>query len=337
MIKMFDSNKLFLTSIILLFLVLILLVFLPYLNSIVLGFVLWFIFKPLFKILLKFFKNKTITAFLMIFIVLIIFIFPFFILGLEIFNQIQNFSNFDFLSNFYNLNINFLNNNFFIFLKNINTQDLVKEINSFLISKLFNFLSKSFDIIATIFISLFIFYYLLKQDEDLKKYILKIIPLDIESSKKILNSLNISLYSVIYGFLLVAIIQGILTGFGLYIFNVPNYLILGLFAVMASLIPFLGTSIIILPSVIYLFLSNDFVSAIGLLIWGLFIVGTIDNILRPYLIQKKSGINSVFILLSVLGGINYFGLMGFIIGPLIFSIFISLVQIYFEIFRKDNI
>ncbi|MCS6789248.1 MAG: AI-2E family transporter [Patescibacteria group bacterium] len=330
---MLNSNKILFISIILLFLIFVLIIFLPYLNSIILGFVLWFIFRPWFIYLLKIFKNKTITSFLMVFIVLIILIFPFFILGLEIYNQIQNISNFNFLLN---LDKYFINNKYLSFLSDFNSDDLIKKINSLLISKSFSFLSKSLDIFGMLFVSLFIFYYLLKQGDNFKKYIFKLIPFNEDIKKKILNNLSIALSSVIYGFLLVALVQGFLVGLGLYFFNVPNYLILGLFAVIASLIPFLGTSIIILPTVFYLFLNNNFLSAAGLLIWGFFIVGMADNFLRPYLIHKKSGINSVFILLSVLGGINYFGLMGFIVGPLIFAILTSLIEIYFEIFDLDK-
>ncbi|MCX7589760.1 MAG: AI-2E family transporter [Patescibacteria group bacterium] len=330
---MLNSNKILFISIILLFLIFVLIIFSPYLNSIILGFVLWFIFRPWFIYLLKIFKNKTITSFLMVFIVLIILIFPFFILGLEIYNQIQNISNFNFLLN---LDKYFINNKYLSFLSDFNSDDLIKKINSLLISKSFSFLSKSLDIFGMLFVSLFIFYYLLKQGDNFKKYIFKLIPFNEDIKKKILNNLSIALSSVIYGFLLVALVQGFLVGLGLYFFNVPNYLILGLFAVIASLIPFLGTSIIILPTVFYLFLNNNFLSAAGLLIWGFFIVGMADNFLRPYLIHKKSGINSVFILLSVLGGINYFGLMGFIVGPLIFAILTSLIEIYFEIFDLDK-
>lgn len=332
-----NSNKIFLISTILFFLILIILIFLPYLNSIILGFVFWFIFKNLFYKIAKFLKNETIAAFLMILFVLFILILPFFIFGLTILNQIQNFSNFDFSIKLDDQILNDINNDYILkFIKNINTESLIKQLNSFLFSRLFNLLSKSFNIFGLIFVSLFVFYYLLKQGDNFKKYILRLIPLDFEVSKKIFEALSVSLSSIIYGFLLVALIQGFLTGLGLYIFNVPNYLILGLFAIIASLIPFLGTSIIVAPSIIYLLINNNFISAIGLLFWGFFIVGMIDNILRPYLIHKKSGINSVFILLSVLGGINYFGLMGFIIGPLIFSIFISLVEIYFEIFKINK-
>jgi predicted PurR-regulated permease PerM len=92
----------------------------------------------------------------------------------------------------------------------------------------------------------------------------------------------------------------------------------------------LGTSITIIPASIYLILNNNLFFALGLLAWGFFIVGTIDNFLRPYLIGKKSGINPVFIFLSVLGGLSLFGIMGFFIGPLIISLFISLVKIYEE-------
>jgi predicted PurR-regulated permease PerM len=155
-------------------------------------------------------------------------------------------------------------------------------------------------------------------------------PLEKNITEKLIDNIYFNSKSIIFGFLIVALVQGFLAGIGFYIFRIPNAIFWGIITVFAALIPILGTSITIIPASIYLILNNNLFFALGLLTWGLFIVGTIDNFLRPYLIGKKSGINPVFIFLSVLGGLSLFGIMGFFIGPLIISLFISLVKIYEE-------
>ncbi|MGB9608869.1 MAG: AI-2E family transporter, partial [Minisyncoccia bacterium] len=177
----------------------------------------------------------------------------------------------------------------------------------------------------------FILFYLFKDISKFKNYILKILPLSSEITEKLINNIYLNSKSILFGFLIVALTQGILAGFGFYIFQVPNPIFWGFITIVAALIPVFGTSLTIIPALIYLILNNNAFQAVGLLIWGFLLVGTIDNFLRPYLIGKKSEINPVFILLSVLGGVSLFGAIGFFIGPLIFSIFISLIKIYEEI------
>jgi predicted PurR-regulated permease PerM len=84
----------------------------------------------------------------------------------------------------------------------------------------------------------------------------------------------------------------------------------------------------LVPGIIYLFISGSVGHAVGLLIWGLLAVGLIDNILGPMLMNKGIDIHPLLILLSVIGGIIFFGAIGFILGPLVFALFFALLDIY---------
>lgn len=187
-----------------------------------------------------------------------------------------------------------------------------------------------------VFIWFLSFYYFLRDGERIKKLFLVLSPLsdryDIEIVKRIVRSVK----SVIGGSLIVAIIQGILAGIGLAIFGVPAPAIWGFVAVIAALVPTIGTALVMLPAIGYLFLIGSTIPAFGLLIWAVLIVSSIDNILRPKLIEKGINIHPLAILLSVLGGIALFGPIGFLIGPILISLLAEFVVIYDELVVKQK-
>ena len=113
----------------------------------------------------------------------------------------------------------------------------------------------------------------------------------------------------------------------------PNPALWGVIAGLASFIPNLGTSVVSIPAILFLYFTGMPLHALGLLIWSMFLVGTIDNILSPYIISKDTEIPSIFMLFSILGGISLMGTIGILIGPLTLSLLYSLVSIY----RKEKI
>jgi predicted PurR-regulated permease PerM len=174
------------------------------------------------------------------------------------------------------------------------------------------------------------FYYFLRDGQQLKKILVAFSPLSDRYDLEIVKRVQISVKSVIGGSLIVAVIQGVLAGVGFAIFGVPSPTIWGFVAIIAALVPTVGTALIMLPAVAYLFITNNTVPAIGLLLWSLLIVGSVDNIIRPKLIERGIHIHPLMILLSVLGGIALFGPVGFLTGPIIMSLLAEFVDIYQE-------
>ena len=134
--------------------------------------------------------------------------------------------------------------------------------------------------------------------------------------------------SVIKGSLVIAIIQGILTGLGFTLFQVPNPALWGSIASITALIPGIGTALVLIPGILYLFFSFKIGLGFGLLAWGILAVGLIDNILGPTLVGRGTKIHPFLVLFGVLGGIQLFGPAGFIAGPLILSLLFALAEIY---------
>jgi predicted PurR-regulated permease PerM len=193
------------------------------------------------------------------------------------------------------------------------------------ISKIFSTtLTTLFSFVLTI-LTLF---YFLKDGEKWKKFLILVSPLKEEDNHKILNRLAETINGVVNGSLFIGLIQGVLMGLGLAIFNVPNPALWGVVAAIASLIPTFGTSFISIPSIIFLLATGHTGAAIGLFIWSITLVGTIDNFLSPVIVGRKINIPEIVILFAVLGGIALLGPVGILIGPLVVSLLYALISIY---------
>jgi predicted PurR-regulated permease PerM len=140
--------------------------------------------------------------------------------------------------------------------------------------------------------------------------------------------LKASIHGVIRGALVIAGIQGIISGIGFAIFGVPNAVLWGSLAAVCALVPTLGTTLVFVPIVGYLALTGHIPQAIGLAVWGIFAVGLIDNILGPRLMSQGSSIHPFFILIAVLGGVDLFGPVGLFAGPLVVALFFALFDTY---------
>ncbi|OGZ69485.1 MAG: hypothetical protein A3D44_03645 [Candidatus Staskawiczbacteria bacterium RIFCSPHIGHO2_02_FULL_42_22] len=197
---------------------------------------------------------------------------------------------------------------------------------------LLNHLGYIFGSAAKLLLNFFIFimvvYYALKDGHMFKKGLMELSPLTADENAVILKKINLAIHSVIKGSLIIALIQGILTGIGFALFGVPNAMLWAILATITSLIPGIGTTIVLLPAVAFVFATKSIFLALGLLAWGGFLVGLIDNFLKPNLIGKGAHIHPLIIFLSVLGGIAFLGPIGFLLGPLTISILLALLEIY---------
>lgn len=179
--------------------------------------------------------------------------------------------------------------------------------------------------IVLMFISLF---YFLKDGPRWVRDIVSFSPLPDRDDEKILRKLALSIDGVLKGYLLIAVIQGFLMGVGLALFGVPNPALWGLVAMIASLLPTIGTALVSIPAIIFLLSMGETWAAVGLMVWSAFFVGAIDNFLSPLVIGSKIHVPPLFILFAVLGGIAFFGPVGLLIGPLAVSLLYTLISIY---------
>ncbi len=184
---------------------------------------------------------------------------------------------------------------------------------------------------ARFFLSFFIFvialYYLLRDGKHLKELIIETSPLSKADDEVVLTRLEAAVNSVIRGSLAIALIQGVLTTIGFTLSGVPNSVLWGVVAALAALIPGIGTALVIIPGVMYLFIIGAIGPGIGLLLWGTVAVGLIDNFLGPRLMGRGLQLHPLIVLLSVFGGLAFFGAAGLFIGPLCVSLLFALLSI----------
>ena len=188
-----------------------------------------------------------------------------------------------------------------------------------------------------IFIILFVMFFLLKDGEVFVDKVERIMPLKGEYREHVFKKLNDMAYAVIYGSIIIAIIQGTLAGLGFFIFGLPSPLLWGTVMMFASLIPYIGSSIVWFPASLILIFegyinleTNLIIKGILLIIYGIFVVGTIDNILKPKIIGSKGGLHPVLVLLGVVGGLKFLGFVGVIVGPIILAMLVTFISIYEE-------
>jgi predicted PurR-regulated permease PerM len=157
-----------------------------------------------------------------------------------------------------------------------------------------------------------------------------LVPMEEGNKTLVLQGLDRTLVAMVRGSVITAAAQGGLTGVGLALFGVPFPVLLGFVAVFLSVVPVVGAALIWVPGVVYLLLTDHVWAGVGLTLWGLFGVGLIDNLLRPFVIGSHAQLPETLLFLGVLGGIQVYGLVGGLISPLLIAGVIAFARIYRE-------
>ena len=156
------------------------------------------------------------------------------------------------------------------------------------------------------------------------------LPLPPQNVQRMYKAVHSSVVATLYGLVGVALAQGLLTGLGLSIAGIDNFLMLGMLAAVCSVIPIVGTSLVWGPAAVYLLATHHPYAALFLVIWGLVVVSMADNIIRPLVLHGRVQIHILLLLFSVLGGLLSFGFVGLFLGPVIFSLLTTLAAILRE-------
>lgn len=330
----------FFILLLILFSILAILMFLPFLTPLVLALVLAVIFAPLNHwISRKFFHNKersNLSALITMVLIFIVVIVPLILIVNKIYLEVENMYQYltedsgqiylmSLLDRFKPFLSKYLPNQIF---SSINISNLFSEILKWLIANIVAVFSNVFQFGIKMFVLILALFYFLRDGREIKRQIIALSPLLEKEDKSLISSVDKSVYSIFVGTIAVAIIQGALTGIGLAIFGVPGAVLWGSVAALAALIPAIGTALVLAPAIIYLFLKGTTFMAIGLIIWGVAIVGLADNFLRPILMAPSMKIHAFLVLLSVLGGLLVFGPIGFLLGPMVLAFLAALLNIY---------
>ena len=211
---------------------------------------------------------------------------------------------------------------------NLSTELNTKEITGWISNQIQGLAGGTFDALIALTIMYFILYFLLIDSKNLQKRLLNFIPLSDENINLISKESSEVVKSNAIGIPLVALLQGVIALIGYYIFGVQDPIFWFVVTVVGSMIPFVGTALGVLPVTLLLYTQGDQWQAIGLLIYGIAVVGSTDNIFRMVVQRRLANLHPLITLIGVIIGVPLFGFIGLIFGPLLLSLFLLLVKIY---------
>lgn len=308
--------------------------FWPYLTLIALGGVLAVISAPLYKLIVKGLKSEGLAAFLTVFIAFLILVVPLFyfltFFSIELVEILPKLKNIldktvvinilrDRLPDSANAQIPAITDSIFNFVRT-GIQEFSKNI--------FGFFSDIVRVLFGFFVVLISAYYFLKDGQKLRNEILAISPLGDEYNHLIINRIVIAVRAVMGGVLIIGILKGIIASIFFALFGIPAPLFWGVMTGVASFVPIIGSSLVTVPAFAYLAYQGRYGTAFLFLAVAVGIIGSVDNFLQPKIVQSKIDIHPLLILLSIIGGLQFYGFSGFIIGPLTLAVTMALIDIY---------
>jgi predicted PurR-regulated permease PerM len=208
------------------------------------------------------------------------------------------------------------------------------EVSSGLAAQLGGVLKNTVLFTFNLLIMLLSLFFLFRDGERWYASVTKLLPFTQDQQQAIARRFQDTFSAVVNGVLLVALLQGIMTGIGLALFGVPFPVFWGFLAAILALLPIGGAALIWVPAAVYLYLTGSAVSSILLAVWGVILVSLPDNFLKPLLIGRKAKIPTFLLFIGILGGLQVYGVLGIFAGPLVVTLLTAFVQIYREEFGE---
>jgi predicted PurR-regulated permease PerM len=195
----------------------------------------------------------------------------------------------------------------------------------------------TFSFMVSLAIMLYLLFFLFRDGDTLARAVKDAIPLRPGLRDELLKKFTIVIRATVKGSLLVALTQGALGGLIFWILGINAALLWAVLMAFLSLLPAIGAGLVWLPVALYLLATGSFWQGAILIAYGFVVIGLADNIMRPMLVGKDTKMPDYIVLISTLGGIEAFGLNGFVIGPVIAAMFIAAWEIFSEQRRQDRV
>lgn len=183
-------------------------------------------------------------------------------------------------------------------------------------------------VLLNLFVFLYAMFFFLMRGPDLADSALRYLPLDEDDRAELVERGLTVTKATLKSILVIGILQGALVALAFWVLGIGGAAFWGTVVLILSAIPGLGSAIVWVPAAIYLFATGQTLDAVGLLAWGGVVVGLVDNILRPRMVGEEAEIPDLLILLSILGGIAGFGVVGIVVGPILAAVFLTALDIY---------
>ncbi len=188
--------------------------------------------------------------------------------------------------------------------------------------------------LVSVLIVLYTLFFFLIDGDRLLFYILYYLPLNDEDETRLLQRFTSVTRATLKGTAVIGVLQGTLAGAALLVAGIPSAVFWAVAMMVLSVVPGIGTALVWIPAVIYLLFDGQFVTAIAVAVFCGVVVGTVDNVLRPKLVGNDTQLHELMIFFSTLGGLIMFGFMGFVIGPIIAALFVTVWELYGDEFKE---
>jgi predicted PurR-regulated permease PerM len=186
------------------------------------------------------------------------------------------------------------------------------------------------DVLLSLMIMYFLLFFMFRDHDKFEETLIKYLPFSYKDNHLLLDDLKNITFSNVLGQGLIALIQGGLIALGGMIFRIPDPLFWGMIAFFLSFLPVVGTPVVFVPLGLYMLSEGNTYSGVGILLWGFVLVINIDNIIRLIMARKLGDVHPLIMIIGLVIGLPYFGILGLVFGPLLISYFILLVRIYRE-------
>ncbi len=196
------------------------------------------------------------------------------------------------------------------------------------------FLGGVVGVVVQMFFVIFTMYYLFRDGDNIFAAVRDALPLNQEEATAIMARTRDVIGASVYGVVAIAIIQGTLGGLAFWTLGLPSAMVWGVAMIFLSMIPMLGAFLVWAPAAIYLAITGHPVKAILLVLWGTLVIGMIDNFLRPQLVGGRTRLHELLIFFAVLGGLQVFGVLGIVLGPVVLAITMALVDVFRAVDRS---
>ena len=200
--------------------------------------------------------------------------------------------------------------------------------SQFIATRAFSIGQNTFEFVANLFITVYIAYFLIRDGDSLAQAVRRAIPLSAGHTRELVDKFTTVIRATVKGNLLVAAVQGALGGLAFWYLGVGAALLWAVLMAFLSLLPAVGAALVWAPVAVYFLVTGAIWQGLALAAYGVLVIGLVDNLMRPFLVGKDTGMPDFVVMITTLGGMAVFGINGFVIGPTIAAMFIAVWHIY---------
>jgi predicted PurR-regulated permease PerM len=185
-------------------------------------------------------------------------------------------------------------------------------------------------VLATVvqfFLVVFTMFYLFRDGDAIRHAAYDVLPLERSQAQDVVTRTRDVIAATVYGVLLISAIQGVLGGIIFWTLGLPSPLLWGVVMFFLSMIPMAGAFLVWAPAALYLLATGAYLKGLLLVAWGILVVGSIDNFLSPRLVGKRTRLHELLIFFSVLGGLEVFGVLGLVLGPVVVALTLAILEV----------